>query len=92
MDDLLYKKVRAAASAGWWTLLVAVILATVAWGVFLAMHHCKCPCVSAMWGGVSPDTMLNVALWMIAAFKLVIWTIFLIVVWLTIWARKLRKL
>ena len=92
MDDLLYKKVHAAAAAGWWTLMVAVIFATLAWFAFLAMNHCQCPCVSAMWGGVSWDTIRNVALWAMAAFKLVIWTIFLVVVWLTIWARKLRKL
>ena len=92
MDDLLYKKVHAAASAGWWTLLVAVIFATIVWAAFLAMGHCKCPCVSAMWGGVSWDTIQTVAIWAMAAFKIVIWTIFLVVVWLTIWARKLKRL
>ena len=92
MDDLLYKKVRAAASAGWWTLLVAVILATLAWGVFLAIAHWQPAFVPAMCGPISWDTIQNVGVWAMAAFKLVIWTLFLVVVWLTIWAAKLKRM
>ncbi len=92
MDDLLHKKVRAAAVAGWWTLLIAVIFLTVVWGVFLAMLHCQCPFAKAVWGGASWDMMLSISIWAMAAFKLVIWTMFLVVVWLTIWARKLKRI
>jgi hypothetical protein len=91
MDDLFYKKVRAAATAGWWTLLVAVLLATVLWGAYLGISHWYRACMTAMCGGVSWETAKTVILWMIAVFKMVIWILFLAVVWLTIWSRKLRR-
>ena len=92
MDELFYRKVRAAAVAGWWTLLVAVVVATGLWGAFLGIYHWRPACVTSMWGGVSWEAMLTVVLWMIAVFKMLIWVMFLAVVWLSIWARRLRRL
>lgn len=92
MEDLLHKKVRAAAIAGWWTLLVAVLMAAGLWGGLLAVSRCRPPWVMAMWGGVSWETMQTVILWAIVVFRLVIGVLFLAVVWLTIWSRRLRKM
>ena len=92
MEDLMYKKVRAAAVAGWWTLLIGVVFATTAWGVFLMLLNYQPACGPTMWGGASWDTIRTMALWMITVFRLLLWTTFLLVVWLSIWARKLKQI
>lgn len=92
MDELNYKKIRAAAVAGWWTLLVGVIFATVVWLWFLCMMRNTPAWLLALWGEVPRETVINVAVWIIGVFKLVLWTMFLLVIWLSIWARKLRKM
>lgn len=47
-----------------------------------------------MWGsgGVGWDFLQTVSLWFMGVFKLCIWFLFLVVLWLTLWARQLRKL
>jgi hypothetical protein len=46
-----------------------------------------------MWGpGVEWPFVQNVMFWVIAGFKLCIWFLVLVTLWLTLWARQLRKL
>ena len=78
--------------AGWWTLLIAVLFMLTVWGAFLAIMHCRPVCLPALWGGLPWETVQTLALWMIAAFRVVIWTMFLVVVWLTIWSAKLKHI
>jgi hypothetical protein len=92
MEDLLYRKVRSAATAGWWTILIAVIFVSVQWVGFLAMLHCRPEWMARLWGGASWETIQTMGLWLIGAFKVLIYVMTLLVVWLTIWSRKLRKL
>jgi hypothetical protein len=50
-----------------------------------------------MWGGdvvnqgLSWESMQTISLWFMGAFKLCLWLMFLVVLWLTLWARQLRK-
>ncbi len=90
--DPRYGKVRAAAIAGWWTLLVAVGMAIVFWVLFLIVSHRPPAWISNLWGGLSWETIRNVAVWMITVFRLMIWLIFLLVIWLTIWSAGLKKI
>jgi hypothetical protein len=92
MNDPFEKKVRAAAVAGWWVVLVGYLLLTLTWAVYLALMSARPAWMRAMWGqDISWDFMQVVSLWFLGAFKLFLWLLFLIVLWLTLWARQLRK-
>ena len=46
-----------------------------------------------MWGqDVSWNFMQTVSIWCLGVFKLFLWLLILVVLWLTLWARQLRKL
>ncbi|MCY2926175.1 MAG: hypothetical protein NT031_12175 [Planctomycetota bacterium] len=94
MNDDFAKRVRAAAVAGWWTLLIAAIFLTLQWGLYMAISACpaKACWLTRLWGrGVEWQTIQTMWLWMFAALKLAVWILALPVIWLTIWARALRK-
>lgn len=92
MNDIFEKRVRAAAVAGWWTLLVAVGFIVVQWLIYLAVMSAQPAWLLAMWG---PDTdwacVQRVWFWAIAFLKFIVWLATLVVIWLTLWARQLRK-
>jgi uncharacterized membrane protein YhaH (DUF805 family) len=82
MDEVYAKRVRDAAIAGWWTILVAVIVASVQWLAYLL-------CV---WGpSMSWERMGRLWMGYMAVFKIIIWTMILAVIWLSLWARRLRR-
>jgi len=98
MNDPFEKKVRAAAIAGWWVILIAYVLLTVTWVVYLAIVSARPAWLLAMWGqgdvadqGRSWEFVQTVSLWFMGIFKLVIWVLLMVVLWLTLWARQLRK-
>ena len=94
MNDPFEKKVRAAAVAGWWVVLIAVGFLTRYLGR-LPRRHVRSPgWLLTMWGpGVDwafrPE---RVVLGSWCAFKFCVWLLILVVLWLTLWARQLRKL
>ena len=93
MNEAFEKKVRAAAVAGWWVVLIGYALLTLTWGVYVALVSARPAWMRAMWGpDVSWDFMQTVSLWFLGVFKLFLWFLILIVLWLTLWARQLRKL
>ena len=93
MNELFAKRVRAAAMAAWWTLLVGVGMLLLAAGAFHHILRARPEWVVSMWG---PDmtwaTMQTLGLWMIAVFRLLLWLLFLTTVWLTIWSAKLKRI
>jgi len=94
MYDDFTKKVRSAAIAGWWTLLIAVIFLTVNWLAYLALMWCKPEWLLCVWGGcdVSWSFVQTTWIWIVGVFKMIVWVFALVVVWLSLWARRLRKL
>jgi hypothetical protein len=92
MDDLFHKRVRAAAIAGWWTLLVAIIIHLLALSGLLCILHHHPAWVTGMWGNIGWDTIQNVGIWMIAIYRVIVWVLVLIVVWLSLWARRLKRI
>ena len=93
MNEAFEKKVRAAAVAGWWVVLIGYALLTVTWVVYLVLVSARPAWMQAMWGqNVSWDFMQVVSLWFIGVLKLFIWILVLMALWLTLWARQLRKM
>ncbi len=91
-DDIFERRVRSAAVAGWWVVLAAAALLTVVWFVYLAIVSTRPPWLESLWGpGFSWDFMQNVSIWFVSVFKLCIWLMALFALWLTLWARQLRK-
>ena len=94
MNDDFAKRVRSAARAGWWTLLIGGIVLTIQWLVYLSVAACpaKCCWLTRLWGpGTDWATIQTMWLWLTGAFKLVLGAFALAVIWLTLWARALRK-
>ena len=92
MNDPFEKKVRAAAVAGWWVILIGYALLTLTWAVYLALVSARPAWMLVMWGHeVSWDFMQTVSLWFLGGFKLFLWFLVLVALWLTLWARQLRK-
>ena len=93
MNDQFGKRVRAAAVAGWWVALIAVGFLTLQWLIYLAVMSAHPAWLLSLWGpGVDWPFVQSVWLWAVAAFKFCVWLMVLAVLWLTLWARQLRKL
>ena len=92
MHDAFENKVRAAAGAGWWTLLIALGFLVFQWGFYLFAMSARPAWLLSLWG---PDIgwpfVQTVWFWGTAIFKLCLWLATLVVLWLTLWARQLRK-
>ena len=92
MNDVFEKRVRAAAVAGWWVVLVAVIFLLVQWIAYLLVMNARPAWVISLWGPeLTWSFVQNVWFWGIAIFKVCVWVMALAVLWLTLWARQLRK-
>jgi hypothetical protein len=92
MNDSFEKKVRAAAIAGWWVVLIGYALLLFTWVVYLLLTSARPTCLISMWGqDVSWELVQTVSFWFMGVFKMCLWLMFLIAVWLTLWARQLRK-
>src|SRR5215472_15879423 len=92
MNDPFEKKVHAAAVAGWWVVLIAVLFLTILWLFYLAVVSAHPTWLLSMWGpGVDWPFDQNVWLWAMAGFKFCLWLMTLVVIWLTQWAKQLRK-
>jgi hypothetical protein len=94
MNDPFEKKIRAAAVAGWWVILIAYGLLLVTWLAYLVIMSARPAWLLVMWGqgDVSWAFVQTVSLWFMGLFKFFIWLMILAVLWLTLWARQLRKL
>jgi hypothetical protein len=92
MNDAFEKKVQSAAVAGWWVILIAIGFLTLVWLIYLAVMSTHPPWLLTMWGpGIDWAFVQQVWFWVMAAFKFCVWLMVLAVLWLTLWARQLRK-
>jgi hypothetical protein len=92
MNDIFERRIRAAAIAGWWTLLVGMAVLLLQWGVYLYAASARPAWLASLWGpDVSWPIILNVWFWGMAGIKafLGLWAV--ATLWLTFWARQLRK-
>ena len=92
MNDVFEKRVRAAAVAGWWLVLIALGFILLQWIVYLAVMHTRPAWILSMWGlGIDWAFVQSVWFWAIAVLKFVLWLMVLTSLWLTLWARQLGK-
>ncbi len=92
MNNVFEKRVRAAAVAGWWVLLVAAGFLVLQWIIYLVVMSARPAWLLSLWGpDVSWSFVQNVWFWAAAIFKLCLWLLALVVLWLTLWAWQLRK-
>jgi hypothetical protein len=92
MNDVFQQRVRAAAIAAWWTVLIAAGYLTLVWILFVAMMSSRPSWYQFLLGpAVSWESLQNVGLWAVAIFKMCIWLMALVAMWLTLWARQLGR-
>jgi hypothetical protein len=92
MDELFTKKVRAAAIAGWWTLLIAFCLLMVQYLMYLLIVPREPGWLIYLWGeDLTWSAIRTIWFWGMAVIKLGLLLMTFIVIWLTIWARKLGQ-
>ena len=92
MNDVFEKRVRAAAVAGWWTLLIAVGFILIQWIGYLLVTSARPAWLLSWWGpGTTWPFVQTVWFWAIAIMKVCVWFLALVALWLTLWARQLKK-
>jgi hypothetical protein len=92
MDEMFTKKVRTAAVAGWWTLLIAYCLLLASWFDYLLIMRSQPEGLLCFFGkGATWAEIRTIWLWGMLAAKIVFVMMLFIIIWLTIWAKKLAK-
>jgi hypothetical protein len=92
MNDTFEKRVRTAAVALWWVILIAVAFIVLQWIAYLTILKFQPAWFLAMWGpNLDWAFVQMVWFWAIAVLKFLVWLMVLIALWLTLWARQLRK-
>jgi hypothetical protein len=92
MNDSFQKKVKAAAIAGWWVILIAAGFMLLQWILYLLITSTRPDWLLSL---VGPDLgwpfLQNLWIWILSIFRLCLWLLVLLVLWLTLWAWQLRK-
>jgi len=93
MNGDFEKRLGGAVRAGWCTVIIGVVFMTASWLGYLCMMKIQPEWIRTMWGGESLtwDEMRTVCIWFFGIFKLILWTGALGVLFLTLWARNLKK-
>ena len=92
MNDEFERRVRAAAVAAWWVVLFAAGLLILSWLAYLAVISAQPAWLMSLWGpGLTWDYVQSVWFFAIVTFKMIVWLMVLTALWLTLWARQLRK-
>ena len=90
MDEIFTKKVRAAAMAGWWTLLIVYSILLIQWLAYVLIMTRQPTGVLCLWGeSVTWLEIRTIWLWAMVAYKLFVGMMLFVVIWLTLWARQL---
>ncbi len=93
MNDLFTKRLKAATLAGWWVFLLAWVLVLLQWLIYLPMMKAKPGWFLAVWGeGATWPQIQDIWLRTIIDFKLLVWMLALLLVWLSLWSRQLKKI
>ncbi len=91
MENAFRARVRAAAVAAWWTLVIAVAFVIVQWLGYLLALSVKPSWYLALCGpGVTWDSLAATWFHALVILKLGLWPIVIAAIWLSLWARQLR--
>lgn len=93
MNESLANRVRSAAVAGWWTILIIGIFMMVQWFFVLAILSIRPAWLLSLWGGGDLDwpEVHTIIIYFFGAFKLILFTFVIVVIWLTLWSRRLKR-
>lgn len=92
MSESLERRVRAAAVAGWWTLLAGAAVLLLQWLVYLFMMWARPAWATFVLApGMTWDSFGYLWWLATACFKGLLACLALSCLWLTLWARELRK-
>ena len=92
MNNPFEHRLQAAATAGWWVILIAVLFLIVQWIAYLVVMDVRPEWIRCLWGpGISWARVQSVWFGMMVVFKVIMWVVLLLVIWLTLWARRLKK-
>ena len=87
MDPEFAQIVKAAAVAGWWTVLIAAIWITFAWLVWRSVIKSKPAWLMKLWGfDLGWDEVQKVMFYFIALMKMILFILILICIWLSLLA------
>lgn len=91
MNHDFERKVRSAAVAGWWTVLVGAVALSIQWLAYLFVMSSRPALVLSLWG--SSNWLEVQQLWLLGTvvFKVFLACLALFCLWLTLWARELRS-
>ena len=79
MNDTFENRVRAAAMAWWWTLLIGAGFLAIQWVIYLLIMSARPAWLLSLWGpDVSWQTVQSVWFWAMAIFKLCLWLLDLV--------------
>lgn len=91
MEPRLSLKVKSAAVAAWWTILIAFLFILFQCLIYLYINAYPQGFFLALLGGFDWQFIRVVWLWSVAVLKLCMWLLLLVTIWLTLWARTLAK-
>lgn len=93
MNSGFERRVHTAAVAGWWTLLIAVIVLLIQWGCYLWVMNARPDWVLAMVGkGVSWPFLQKVIVLAVTGLEMGVWLMAVVVIWLTLWSREMHRI
>lgn len=84
-------RLRCAVVAGWWTTFIAWACFTASWFAWLLIKATSPDFIEWAWGGVKLAEMQHVVLAFFGLMKLGLFAWVIVMIFLTIWSRKLRK-
>jgi hypothetical protein len=91
VNDDLERKVRTAGVAGWWTVLVGAVVLTIQWLAYLVVMSRRPAWILPLWASSDWTEIQHVWLVATVALKGVLAFLAMWCLWLTLWARELRK-
>lgn len=92
MRDEFEPRIHAAAVAGWWTLLIAAGIFLLQWLAYLIVVPAEPGIVLKLWGpGADWPHVRSTWFWFLAGYKVFLAFFAFVLIWLTLWARELRR-
>jgi len=92
MNDTVEMRIRSAAAATWWTLLIGMAFLTVQWILYLVFMSSRPGWLLSLWGpNLGWENINQVWFWALVLIKVFLGLIAFVALWLTLWARQLRK-
>ena len=94
MDDTLANRGKAAAVAGWKTVLLFAGFLTVAWLAAMAWLQIRPEWILKICGGgqFDWDRLQMMYLWVFTVMKMLLWVMLALALWLSLWSRQLKRL